>query len=112
MNIRLFAGPAVAAALFGAGAALAQTAGRMTDVGPPPAEERNSAGALVLENSMVRAQREKAFAESSSRTGVGTVGRGVLRATARAQKQAELASARESEAADLYRRGAGSLNEK
>jgi hypothetical protein len=112
MNIRLLAGPVVTAALLCAGAAHAQTAGRMTDVGPPPAEERSSTGAVVLENSLVRAQRNNAFAESSARTGVTSVGRGVLRATTRAQAQAELADARASEAAEFYKRGAGSLTEK
>jgi hypothetical protein len=59
----------------------------------------------------VPAQR-KAFAESAARTGVVSVGRGVMRATTRAETQAELASAREAEAAEFYRRGAGALTEK
>lgn len=112
MNTRLFAGLGLAAALLAAGAAHAQTAPPVTDAGPPPAEERNSTGAVVLENSLVRAQRDKAFAESSMRTGVGSVGRGVLRATTRAQVKAELASARAVEAGDFYQRGAGSLTGK
>ena len=112
MRIRSLAGPALAAALLMAAAANAQTASPpLTDVGPAPAEERASTGAVVLENSLVRAQR-KAIAESSARTGVASVGRGVLRATTRAEIQAELASARAAEAADFYRRGAGSLTEK
>jgi hypothetical protein len=113
MNIRLLAGPAVAAALLGAAVAHAQVPpARVTDVGPPPAEERSSTGAIVLENSLVRAQRNNAFAESSARTGVTSVGRGVLRATTRAQAQAELADSRAAEAAEFYRRGAGSLTDK
>lgn len=112
MSIRLLAGPALAAVLLGAAAANAQTAApRVTDVGPPPAEERASTGAVVLEKSPVQAQR-KAFAESAARTGVGSVGRGVLRATTRAQTQAELASLRAVEAAELYQRGAGALTGK
>lgn len=112
MIIRPFAGAAVLAALLGAGVANAQTPERMTDVGPPPAEERDSTGAVVLEKSLVRAQRDKAFEASSARTGVGTIGRGVLRATMQAKTQADLASARAAEAADLYERGAGSLTGK
>jgi hypothetical protein len=112
MRIRSLAGPALAIALLGAVAANAQTsASRITDVGPPPAEERASTGAVVLEKSPVPAQR-KAFAESAARTGVVSVGRGVMRATTRAETQAELASAREAEAAEFYRRGAGALTEK
>jgi hypothetical protein len=120
MTIRLLAGTAFVATLLALGTAQAQTAPGLTDpgpakgvtdVGPPPAEERDSAGAVVLENSKVRAQR-KAIAESSARTGVGSIGRGVIRATTRAQTQAELASAGQDEAAELRKRGAGSLTEK
>jgi len=84
----------------------------VTDVGPAPAQERDSLGAIVLENSLVRAQRQSAFERASSRTGVASVGRGVLRATARAQREADMAQARENEAAELYRRGAAGLIEK
>lgn len=112
MTIRLLAGPALAAAMLAAAVVQAQTSSPpMTDVGPPPAEERSSTGAVVLEKSPVPAQR-KAFAESAARTGVVSVGRGVMRATTRAQIQAELASVRAAEAADLYQRGAGALTEK
>ena len=112
MRIGLFGGPVVLAAFLAAGAAHAQApAAPVTDVGPIAAEERDSNGAVVLENSLVRAQRNKAFAESSSRTGVGTVGRGVVRAKSRAEVQGELASARKLEAEELYRRGAGSLTQ-
>jgi hypothetical protein len=110
MTIRSLAGPALAAALLAAAPAYAQSAAPpVTDVVPPPAEERDSTGAVVLENSLVRAQRNKAFAESSARTGVASVGRGVLRATERAQSKADLASARATEAADFQQRGAGAL---
>jgi hypothetical protein len=111
---------AVLAAMLGAGVAVAQTAqpvpaqpgmpaGVVTDIGPAPAEERNSTGAIVLENSLVRAQRENGFARASAHTGVASVGRGVLRATMKAQKQAETAQAREDDAVDFYRHGAGAL---
>lgn len=113
MNIRLFAGPVFAAVLMGAVAVQAQTtAPRATDVGPPPAEERASVGAVVLEGSLVQAQRRQALNESSARTGVNSVGRGVLRSPSRAQVQAELAGTRAAEATELRRLGAGSLTEK
>jgi hypothetical protein len=81
----------------------------VTDVGPAPAEERNSTGAIVLENSLVQAQRQNGFARASAHTGVASIGRGVLRATMKAQKQAETAQAREDDAVDFYRHGAGAL---
>jgi hypothetical protein len=111
---------AVLAAVLGAGGALAQnmpaeraSPGKpgavVTDVGPAPAEERNSVGAIVLENSPVRAQRENGFARASAHTGVASVGRGVLRATMKAQHEAETAQAREDDAVNFYRHGAGAL---
>ena len=82
----------------------------MTDVGPAPAEERASPGAIVLENSLVRAQRESAFERLASRTGVASVGRGVLRATARAQPRPTWRRpGRRSRWSCRDRRGAGSL---
>jgi hypothetical protein len=118
---------AVMAATLGAGCVLAQTttpapaptpvpteptAPVVSDVGPRPAEDRSSTGAIVLENSLVRAQRENAFQRSSSQTGVATVGRGAVRAITKAQTENDLAKARQDEALDLYQRGAGSLIEK
>ena len=110
---------AVAATLAG-GSALAQTAPSqsvpvqtapvMTDVGPAPAEDRASTGDVVLENSLVRAQRENAFERSATRTGVATVGRGAVRATMRTQTEADLAQARLNQVLDLQGRGAASLN--
>lgn len=99
---------AIAAAL-GAGCALAQNGPPViiTDAAPLPAEERNSTGAIVLENSLVRAQRENAFQRSASRNGVATVGRGVLRATREAQREADLAQARETRSMGFYPRGMG-----
>ncbi|NPC55219.1 hypothetical protein [Caenimonas soli] len=103
---------AALAAAVGTGSVFAQTAPVITDVGPPPAEDRSSTGAIVLENSLVRAQRDNAFQRSGSQTGVTSVGRGVLRATMKAQREADLAKAREAEAVNLHDRGAGSLIEK
>lgn len=103
---------AALAAIMGTGTVLAQTATVLTDVGPPPAEDRSSAGAIVLENSLVRAQRDNAFQRSASRTGVTSVGRGVLRATLKAKTEADLAQSREADAVNLQGRGAGSLTPK
>jgi hypothetical protein len=98
---------AALAMTLGAGCASAQTASVATDAAPPPAEDRGSAGAIVLENSLVRAQRENAFQKSSSRNGVATMGRDVLRATLRAKADADLAQAREAQSLELQRMGAG-----
>ncbi len=110
---------AALAAALAAGCALAQTrpspaepAPVVTDVGPAPAQERSSMGAIVLENSLVRAQRDRDFERASARTGVASVGRGVLRATRKAQAEADLAEARQAEAAELYRRGAAGMDSK
>jgi hypothetical protein len=103
---------AMLGAMLGVGCVLAQTAPKVTDTAPPPAEARESTGAVVLENSLVRAQRENQFQNSAAQTGVATVGRGATRAMTRAQTQAALAQAREAEALELYRRGAGSLTPK
>lgn len=112
MTIRSLAGPAIAAAFLGAAIANAQTTGvPVTDVAPPPAEERSSTGAVVLEKSPVPAQR-MGFGEMAARPAASTLGRGVVRATTRAQRRAELASARDAEAAELRRRGAGALTQK
>jgi len=129
MNYAILIRGAALVAALGAGSVLAQTKPAdtgttppavndvgpspvVTDVGPAPAQERDSLGAIVLENSLVRAQRQNAFERASSRTGVASVGRGVLRATAKAQREADLAQAREDQAAELYRRGAGGLIQK
>jgi len=110
---------ALLAAMLGAGGVLAQTSPSPTspdpvvsDVGPPPAEERSSVGAVVLENSLVRAQREQAFQRSAARTGVASIGRGVLRATRQKQTQADLAAVRLNEALEFQSRGASSLDDK
>lgn len=102
---------ALIAATLGAGAAFAQqsTPLVMSDMAPLPAEERSSTGAILLENSLVRAQRDRDFDASASRTGVGSLGRGIMRATLHEQTKADLAQAREERALEFYRRGAGSL---
>jgi len=107
------------AASLAAGGALAQTSPSATspqpvasDVGPPPAEDRSSVGAIVLDNSLVRAQREQAFERSAARTGVASIGRGVLRATRQEQTRSDLAALRLEQALDLQRRGSSSLDAK
>jgi hypothetical protein len=111
MNIRSLAVPALAAALLGAAVVHAQTpSAPVTDVGPPPAEERASAGAIVLEKSPVQAQK-KALAESDARARMTSSGSNVMGA-GRAPTKAELAIARDADAAELRLRGAGALTEK
>lgn len=114
---------ALVVATLGAGSVLAQTVPSpspvptgatpvVSDVGPRPAEDRSSVGAVVLENSMVRAQREHAFEQSAKRTGVATIGRGVLRATQQKQTEADLAALRLNEAIEFRGRGAASLDDR
>ena len=100
---------ALAASLAGGAACAQATHAPVTDVAPPPAEERDSAGAVVLDKSLQQARRSNAFADSAARTGVGSVGQGVMRSAVRERTRSDLASARQGEAAELYRRGTGSL---
>ena len=110
---------AVAAALV-AGGVFAQSAPSksdtvvpspvVSDVGPPPAHERNSLGAIVLENSPVRAQRDRDF--ESSRATAKPVGKKAKRVTNKAKIRDDLVDAREDEAVDFYRRGAGAMTPK
>ena len=57
-------------AALGMGGVLAQSAPVVTDAGPPPPEDRASTGAIVLDNSLVQAQREqriRAFSRTQRR---------------------------------------------
>ena len=83
------------------------TAHPVTDVGPAPAEERDSIGAILLDTSPVRAQRE-AFRSRPAVLRPDMIGRGV-RTGARARVKDDVAQAREDEAISLYERGAGSI---
>lgn len=123
MNNPILLRAALVVATLGAGSVLAQTvpspspvptapAPVVSDVGPRPAEDRSSVGAVILENSMVRAQREHAFEQSARRTGVATIGRGVLRATQQKQTEADLAALRLNEAIEFRGRGAASLDDR
>ncbi|MEJ6021334.1 hypothetical protein [Ramlibacter sp. PS4R-6] len=72
---------ALAAALFAAGAASAQTKSPVvTDIGASPAEERSSAGAIVFEDAMPRAHQQ-AFGVRDTRAEVASIGQNVMRAT-------------------------------
>jgi hypothetical protein len=85
----------------------------VTDVGPPPAHERDSMGAIVLEDSPVRAQRDRDFEQGAvTKPRASAVGRKVLRSTTKAKARADLREAREAEAVELYRRGAAGQIEK
>lgn len=80
----------------------------MSDVAPLPAEERSSTGAIVLQDSLVRAQRNNAFHAAGQRTGVTSVGRNATRVLTEAEAEAGLA-ARDADANDTRRMGAGGL---
>jgi hypothetical protein len=103
----------ILAAAVAAGTASAQSLTPVqTDTGPPPAEDRDSVGAVVLENSMVRAQRAQrdAFrATGYSPTRVSSVGRGAARAMRAARTKEDLEQQREDDQVRLHEMGAGSL---
>lgn len=64
-------------------------------------------GAIVLEESPVRAQRDRDFEQGTApKPRASKVGREILRSTTKAKARAELKQAREAEAVELYRRGA------
>lgn len=114
MNYPMTLRIAVLAATLGAGGAFAQhsTPLVMSDAAPLPAEERDSTGAIVLDNSPVRAQRDRDFDASERRAENSSLGRGILRATLREQAKSDRAKAREAEAIEFYRRGAGASTPK
>ena len=110
MDIAVVMRTGFAAALFAAGGALAQNSTPlvMNDVTLPPAEDRDSLGAIVLENSMVRAQRQ-AFAARQTSLQVSSVGRGTIRSTRKARAKEERQQQREDESLRLHEMGAGAL---
>ncbi|HVZ42535.1 MAG TPA: hypothetical protein VHA82_01910 [Ramlibacter sp.] len=71
----------------------APTPSVMTDVAPLPAQERDSLGAIVLEDSMVPAQRV-AFLRSGGAERYAWLTRGSTSETARLQREVELAESR------------------
>jgi len=109
MGIVIVMRTGLAAAGLAAGGVLAQSLTPVqTDVGPPPAEDRDSVGAVVLENSMVRAQRA-ARAGHYIPTRVSSVGRNVTRMQRAQRTKEELQQQREEDAVRLHEMGAGSL---
>ena len=91
MNSHLEAarGSLIAAVLWTAGSAFAQvTPPVMTDTTYAPAEDRDSVGAVVLEENMVLAQR-RAFGQRSTPQEVAAIGRGVMQATIAAARAQE-----------------------
>lgn len=82
--------------------------GPVTDVAPPPAEDRGSAGAVVLEKSMVPALRNKAAQGATPRTGTPKVGRNADRVMGNSRTQDELVERRRARAEALRGNGAGS----
>lgn len=113
MNRRFLTRPVTALlGVFAMCGALAQNApsATITDVQPAPAENRNSVGAVELEKSPVRAKRDSAAA-ASQRMGAAPATEPVSPRTARAEARAERAKKRAAEAAELRRRGAGSLTQ-
>ena len=115
MTIRPLCLPIFCSALLVFAAAQAQTAPPITDTGPPPAEDRASTGAVVLEKAPVLAQRDKALSDVSNTAvpaatagSVGRIGGTPIRPLTRAESR----RVRATEAAELRRRGAGSLTTK
>jgi len=94
-----------------AGSRTTQDSPVVTDTAPSPAEDRGSSGAIVLEKSMVQAQRDNAFSQSAARTGVESVSRGATRITLRQRTLEDLAQARADREAEFQRRGAASFDE-
>jgi|GEM_PF-2307359 len=81
----------------------------MSDVAPLPAEDRSSTGAIVLHNSLVRAQRDNAFSASGERTGISSVARSATRVLTGRRAEADMADARDEGNEHLKRMGAGAL---
>jgi len=83
----------LATALIGAGAALAQTQPQppvMADTEPLPATERDSAGAIILRDQPVLAQREAMAAQDRAAVDTRSLGAGPARILRRAQTQEEI----------------------
>ncbi|HTH80648.1 MAG TPA: hypothetical protein VL593_16870 [Ramlibacter sp.] len=122
MDIRTVMRPVLAMTLAAAGSAFAQSTNPsvttpsvittppvMNDTLPLPAENRESLGAVVLQDSMVRAQRE-AFAARRTSLSVANVGRRVDRVQRKTQTKQELQQQRDDESLRLREMGAGALN--
>jgi hypothetical protein len=101
---------AFAALLAAAGAYAQSEPPVMNDITLPPAEDRDSVGAVVLENSMVRAQREVYIASRSGASRVAAVARDADRATRAARTREDIKAMREDDRMRLREMGAGSLD--
>lgn len=98
---RFLRSAAVVLAAGACAAAMAQSAPTppvMTDTAPLPASDRNSIGAIIMEDSMVIAQREH-FQRVAVARDYRLIGREATRITLDEQRKADLASARAAEAA-------------
>ncbi len=111
-SIRTASAALVMLAAFEAGPVVAQPSMTViTDVGPLPAEERESAGAIVLDASRVQAQRaatQMGGPPATNRMGSGPANSRI--SNERARYEAEQARLRQEEA-DLKRKGAASVLE-
>jgi hypothetical protein len=97
---RFIRSAAVVLAAGACAAALAQTTPTpnvMVDTAPLPATERNSIGAVIMEDSMVIAQREHYQRVAVARD-YRNIGREATRITLDEQRKADLAAARAAEA--------------
>ena len=100
-------------ALFASGAAFAQASQTRTDTAPPPAEDRNSLGAVLMMDEPVLAQRaemQQMMARSAPDT--RSMGAGPARVLQREAAKEELKEQRTIDALEFHRRGAGALIEK
>lgn len=96
-----------AAAVLTAGAASAQTlSAPRSDTAPPPAEERNSVGAVVLMDQPVLAQKQAMEQALAAGPDTRSMGAGPARVIRRVLTREELQIFKAQEAADLQRDGA------
>ncbi len=78
MNHHTLIHTAIACVAWSAACALAQTPAPtpvdpspvVTDVGPAPAHDRSSIGAVVVDDSVLRPQRDRDFAQTDRRNGI------------------------------------------
>lgn len=83
-----------------------------TDTAPPPAEERNSMGAVVMMDDPVLAQRAQMLNLARSAPDTRSMGAGAERVMQREATREELFKQRLVEAMEFYRRGPASATPK
>jgi hypothetical protein len=81
----------------------------VSDVAPPPAESRDSAGAIVLHHAPVRAQREGDADPAAATRTMGNVGRGADQPSKVQGTRDDLTQTQDDDARELRLRGASSL---